>query len=445
MHTVPAGIAAACVVLGVAYAVRGLRSTAAKAAAGGAVLLILLLPSHALAFFFLQGPWHIGTAGYALIAFGLVARPAGRWRLLRAVAAAVLLGAGTIGDLQELFFGAIPIAVVGLLEMARRRDLRQGWDLVATGVGAAVAAVVIRVLAVQVGAFAITAGHHVAKASVVRQNGGRAVAWSSAILGVRTGPYGGPARSLPVDLAHLAGVAVIVVGVLGGLWSLARGVAVGRNPDRAIARLDDMLLVAAAADLVVFAALTLSANTLYARYLTAGLLFAIVLGGRMLGRATDAGAARGLATGWRRAAAAVVAVVVLAGYVTDVAAEVRAPNPVAPTSGLGAFLLAHGLHEGLAEYWAASILTVRSGGALEVRPAVATAKGLIERDARQTTSAWYDRQRFQFLVWEQTPYGRITLKSATRTYGPPERTWRIDRYTVAVWGHPIGISRRAIP
>jgi hypothetical protein len=130
-------------VIAALVAVTGMRL--ARDDAGGApawagsltVLALLALPVPAFAFEFVQGPLHVATTLWCLLAFALLRR--GRfgpgW-----VGAVVLIAAGLLGDLQTLALGVFPLLAAAATAAARRRSWSAGLPNAAAAVaGAALA------------------------------------------------------------------------------------------------------------------------------------------------------------------------------------------------------------------------------------------------------------------------------------------------------------------
>jgi hypothetical protein len=324
------------IVLGAAIARDGVRGRAAIVAASS-VAVLLALPSHALSYFLLQGPWHIGTALWCLIAFfGLRRGDFGRgWAV-----AVVFLAAGLLGDIQALALGVVPIFAAGLIAVARTRSWRSGAAPMSAAIAGVVLAEGIREIALRIGTFTFAESHHTAKAAQVARNLGHLARWGAAMLGVDEGPYGGVHVPLVLRLSHLlAALCILACLVLAGV-RLLRGATFGQSRnDRAGTatwRLDDLLVLGIVGDLVVFATLTLSDNILYARYLTAGVIFSVILAARTLGRISSAIPA---GRAWRIALAAAVALT--GSFSVEVALELNAPVPAQPVTALDKFLLAH--------------------------------------------------------------------------------------------------------
>jgi len=201
-------------------------------------------------------------------------------------------------------------------------------------------------------------------------------------------------------------------------------------------RLDDLLVTAFIADLVVFVVLTSSDDPDFRRYLTAAVIFGAILAGRLLGRlATAVKSPRPLRVG------AVVGVLATAAFASGVGLNVAALAPSRTFTQLGQFLAAHHLHHGIGDYWSASITTVATQGSVTVRPVITTPQGKVVRYQRQSTSSWYVDHPFAFLVFDTArPWGGVESATASATFGPIARTYIVGTYRVLVWNHPITVS-----
>jgi hypothetical protein len=98
---VPAVIAAVVILVAGTMAMDR-RITLAAGAGALATISVLALPSRAFAVYFVEGPFHVGTALWCLLAFALLARNRLDWCWFLAV---VLLAAGLLGDFQMVVLG----------------------------------------------------------------------------------------------------------------------------------------------------------------------------------------------------------------------------------------------------------------------------------------------------------------------------------------------------
>jgi hypothetical protein len=440
VNFIPALLGLLVIVFGACVARDGVRGRAALIAVS-AVTVLLILPNHALAYFLLQGPWHIGTALWCILAFwGLRSSNFG-WGW---VAAVVFLAAGLLGDIQMLALGVLPILAAGVVAMARTRDWRNGLAPISAAFAGVGVAEGIREIALQIGTFTFDESHHTAKAAQVAHNLGHLLRWGEAMLGVGEGPFGGVHVPLVLELAHVIAALCILACLAVAALGLLRGAVLGQNrggsSEPAAWRLDDLLVLGIVGDVAVFEVLTLSNNILYARYLTVGVIFSAILAARILGRTSLA-----LPTGLASRTAAAAAVVITSLFGLEVARELSAPIQTQPVIALDKFLLAHNLRSGVGDYWAASVVSVQSEGAIQIRPVVANLQKIIVPDGRQATASWYERKHFQFLVYQNDPYGRVDAVTVAGTFGTPETTWVVGTYHVAIWTHPITVSGPAFP
>jgi hypothetical protein len=435
VNFVPALLAVLVIVLAACMAREGIRGRAAVIAAAF-VTILLVLPSHALAYFLLQGPWHIGTALWCLVAFWGLRRGNFGWGWGVAV---IVLAAGLLGDIQALALGVVPVFAAGLVAMARTRSWRSGAAPTTAAIASVTLAEVVREIALRIGTFTFTESHHTAKAAQAVRNLRHLLGWGAAMLGIDNGPYGGVHVPLILELVHVLVALCILVCLVAAGVGLLRGAVLGRSRaagnGAATWRLDDLLLFGIAGDVVVFEVLTLSNNILYARYLTVGVIFSMILAARVVGRASSS-----IPVGLASRIAAALALVVAASFSVDVGLELNGPVASQPVTALDDFLLAHNLRNGVGDYWAASIVSVQSEGAIEVRPVVANLRKVIVPDGRQATATWYEGQHFQFLVYQDLPYGRVDAATVTGTFGAPKTTFTIGAYHVAIWDHPITVS-----
>ncbi|MCU1492580.1 MAG: hypothetical protein JWO62_344 [Acidimicrobiaceae bacterium] len=435
LNVVPALLGALVVVVGVHLARDDRR--AAPAWAGAVTVLALLgLPSYALSVFFLQGPLHVGTALWCLVAFALLQRPEVRWRWAVAV---VLLAAAADGDLQAIAFGIAPVLVGGLLAMARRRDWRAGFGAVSAVAASVALAFVVREVAKVIGTFVVNKSNPIATHTQMGANISLAFEYSAKMLGFGSAGFG--SGGMPGVLAgvHVVGVVLVAAGVLVALVDLVRGAATGssRGEDaRNRWRLDDVLVLAVLADLAVFVVLTPATNVSYARYLTAAVVFAVVLAGRLVARIVAA-----LPSGWPARLATTAGVAAAACFAAGFGYNLAQPVKQQPAAQLGQYLLSHHLRVGIGDYWSSSIVTVETHEDVQVRPVTALPAGRIVSYTRNSSRTWYSGKSFQFLVFNAAlPFGDVDAATARATFGPPAHTYATDGYLVLVWSHRITVA-----
>ena len=395
LHTVPALLAALVVATGVWIAVDG-RRTRGAVAGTLLVLCLLVLPNPDLTYYLLQGPWHIGTTLWCLLAFLAVAR--GRFGL-PFVAAVALLAAGMLGDLMMLALGVVPCLGAGLLAMARRRSWRGGLPLVAAAVGSIALALVVRLVTEAAGTFTLVNRNLPLKLPRVLANFGRLGHRLPALFGVGNVPIKGLTNDGGIFSAlRLLLLVLVVVAVVLGAAALLRGLWRGRPLGEAAGDprlLDDLLVLAVVVDIVVFVWAAPSGSPAYTKYLTPGVIFGVVLAGRFLARLVDRLDSRALLGG-------LLAAGLLIGgtFALQLSRTVSRPVPFQPAQPLGTFLLAHGLRSGIADYPDSSIVTVETRGLVVLRPVTTSPQQLLRRFDRQSSASWYSGRRFNFLVYD---------------------------------------------
>lgn len=435
MNLVPAILAASAVVLAAALAREGRRGLPAIAAIG-AVILLLALPSPDLAYFLLQGPWHVGTTIAALGAFALLARPGGGWRWIAGV---VILAAGLLGDVMILTFGLLPLVGCGLVAMARTRSWRAGvWSLAAAPASAALA-LGMRMVAQVVGTFTLANRNVPIRAHQLAENVGNLVNRFPGLLGVGTIPQTVPAGAGGFQAARVAGLDVELAAVAVGVVALVLGAWRGRAPEGAAGpwRLDDVLVLGVGSDLVTFVSAAGSNNTTYAKYLTPSVVLGAVLAGRYAGRLAARAPLRSRGLGVAFGCGAALAIVFLA----QVGVELSAPDAVQPAMRLSTWLSAHHLDHGVGDYWSSTVVTVDSGGTVAVRPVTVNGRGTLRRYDRQSPVSWYAGQRFDFLVWDTAhPWRNVNASTAVATWGAPAHAYGVGSYQVLVWSKPFTVS-----
>jgi len=436
LNLVPAVLAALVVVVGILTA-REDRRGAGKIAGAVTVFALLGLPSHAMSVFFLQGPLHVGTALWCLLAFACLRRG----RFGRAwIGAVVLLAAGCLGDAQTLVLGVIPVLLTGVAGMLRRRAWRAGIAEVSAAGAAVALALVVRGLALAVGTFSAHGTNVIASPHQRVANLSLGSSYFAKLLGVGSVGFGSGGVPSLLALAHVVGLLAVLGGVVFGLVQLARGTVAPRTTAAGESwRLDDLLVLAFLGDVALFVFLTPAANPSYARYLTDGVIFGSILAGRAMARLADAVPWRSLA---RVSAGAGIGTV--AAFATSFGVNLGQPLPHQPASQLIQFLTAHGLDDGIGDYWSASIVTVESGDQVRVRPAVSTPSGRLESYQKNSRVGWYEDAPFTFLVYNAAlPFGNVDTQTARASFGPPSHTYFVDGYFVLVWSHPITVPLAA--
>jgi hypothetical protein len=443
---VPAVIGACVVGAGVLIGSHG-RRLAGGVVAGATVVVVLGLPVHALARFMLVGGAHVGALLWALIAFYALRN--GRWGV-GIVVAACSLALGMLGDLLTLAYGTAPVLVAGVFAMLRCRSVRTGLPAVTAAAGACLLALAIRALATVIGTFSIGGANALATLHQAESNLRHVYSLGGSLLGARTAAYGTGGAPAWLSGTHLVAAVVIVLAALLYLVRLVAGLAGGQagaggRPDRcpsawwqpepAAWTLDDMLFAGVIAGTGSYVALSTTSNLAFARYLTAAVVFAVVLAARAAGRAWDD------CDGTRvRTAFAVAGAALIASFAAGFGYTVSARVPPQPAVAFAGWLEAHHLTNGVGAYWASNIVTVSSGDDVRVRPVKAIG-GKLRRYGRESTGAWYSGEQFTFVVYNRgQPTGGVSSKTATAACGPLAETDAVDGYVVYVCVHPFTIS-----
>ncbi len=441
LFLVPAMIAASVVVVGVLLARDGRRGIAGVAAAT-TVVVVLGLPSHVLAYVFLRGPLHIGTALLCLCAFaGLRSGRLGSgW-----VMAVLCLAAGLLGDFQTAVLGVGSACAAGVVAMLRMRNWRSGVPEVGAAIAGLTLAAVVRSAADAVGTFSVNTGHPRASWSQMVTNLRHIPSWGANMLGVGGGQLGNGGVPVALEAVHLISLFVVTGAIMAGTVAMVRGAIRGRpSPAESSAawRLDDLLILAVFADLVIFLVLTTSDDPGFLRYLTAAVIFGTVLAGRWVGRLAESLPSASFV---RRGTAA-VCLAVVAAFAAAFGFTLAAPMPAQPYAQLDRFLEARHLVVGIGDYWSASITTVATGGVVTVRPVISTPSGRVVRYERQSTVTWYRNQPFEFLVYDTArPWGGIDATTASLTFGRVARTYVFGSYRLLVWHHPLFVPGTSSP
>ena len=173
-------------------------------------------------------------------------------------------------------------------------------------------------------------------------------------------------------------------------------------------------------------------DILGAREIAAVLPFGAVLAGRVLAEPLLAKIQAARRTRrWFVPALAVVA----AGYLGTLASGAVQPQAPAANQPLVAWLVAHGLTDGLAGYWQANSTTLASGGRVQVSGVRVASDGELVPYEWETDDAGYDPSlRDATFVAASGPAQLSWAQSAAvRTFGRPQRVYRYDGYTIMVW------------
>jgi hypothetical protein len=462
VHLEPAIVVALVTGAGMLAAADAGTTRRARWAGAGTVLVLIGLAAPEFQHFLLAGAWHVSTALVAIGAFfALRSGRFGRWW----VVGVALLVLGCLGDLETVAYGMVPVACAGLVAMRGERSWRSGLAPVSAAAASVAIFLLTRRIVVALGGFRTVKPWPLAPWHRVLANVPAMARYTEQLLGMRppspaTGfQPAGVARVL--DWAHLAGGLVIAAAIILALVTMAMAIVRGQagrsdrlasdgdsgshrlggglacDSGQSVVRVEDMLLFAVAGSALSFLFQSEAGSVADARYLTAGVVFASILAGR-----TVASRVSGLVVArWRRAVAAgAAAVVVLLASVTAI--ELGSANYPAPAQMLTSWLEAHHLDTGIGDYWAASIITLDSGGRVVVRPVAADAQGRLGEIGGQTDTSWYHGPGFEFVVIKQPSWDHVTVLAARRTFGRPDHIYKLGIYQVLVWNAPVTLLPR---
>jgi hypothetical protein len=246
--------------------------------------------------------------------------------------------------------------------------------------------------------------------------------------------YGaGPVIEVVFAWLHLAGAIMVVC---------ALGLALSR-----LFRFGDLVIpvfaVAIVFNLVTYMFSSHALDILGAREIAAVLPLGAVLAGRLLAEPLlKLTQPTRTARRWLLPALGVAA----AGYLGTLAYGAAQPPAPVTNQPLASWLAAHQLTDGLATYWQANSTTLASGDRVQVSGVTATPDDEFVPYEWETDDTGYDPSRHDatFLVADGPAQLRWMQPAAVRTFGPAQRTYSYDGYTIMVWdtnllrrlGHP---------
>jgi hypothetical protein len=415
LHTMAVHVAMALVYLIVtscAVVVAVTDSRGASRAARAGIVVAMLTPPVLVAsdlWIPLGFPDHFGTAVFLLVPFLLIDRAASRW--FTAPLVCLILCAGQIGDVTVRYVAVPAILLVCAYRVLAVRKIRTGdaANLLAAALSLPLATGV-RALMRHSGSYVMVAPRtQVAPFSEWASNW--ALTWHSVrmLFGISGEPGTGQ-----VGAAAIFGWACLVVvaaGMLRVIWRWRRA-----------RRAEQLLVLVIVLNLVVYAFSTLPTPKTphdIAAVLPAG----AILGARVLVPARIPGR-------WMAMAATGAALVAALLPLSLVAAN---RPPIVPRwTRLAAWLQAHGLRYGLGGYWDSSVVTLLSGGQVQVRPVVLRGREVTLRPWESST-LWYDpaMHSANFII---TGSPRTGLDSrADRFFGAPASVYRLGEWDVLVY------------
>jgi hypothetical protein len=374
------------------------------------VLLVAPAPGDAVQLLLL-GPFHAGTTLVVLL--GLLALDAAGERLWGAVALGVLLTLALLSDALTLYVGVVPVVLVAVLRLTRRRRSRVDLVMLAGALLAVPASLLLMGLIQQHGGLT-TIPRQGAFAPIEEMPKNVALTVEGVLL-----LFGADflEQPLPVCLVHLAGLALVVAAyrsVVAAWWR-------GQQPDR----VTQALVAAIAFDVAAYLLSNQAIDMMTSRYLIPLMAFGAVLAGRVY--------ADRLWKGRLRGATAAVAVL----YLVLGALSLRTPLAPTPEAQLEAFLERHHLGYGVAAYWQASTVTVHSGGRVRVRALDMGTTPMPSAYLWEAEGSWYDPAQpgndARFVLrdtWDPRSMDRAAVRAA---FGRPSDEYRVGRYEILVW------------
>jgi len=390
----------------------------------------------------ISSPNHTGTAVPLLLTLLLMdfapqgfaphhcARQWARW-WMAPLAVGLLLAWVQVADQVALYAGAIPVAMVCGLRWAWQRwrgplgaaDGAERLDLafaVAAAASVPLALAALRVIRA-LGGFYV---HPVAGGlfAPLSQLGSHARLLGESVLALfganfYTSGESGALRA--IALVHLAGVAVVVLGLVVAARLLLAG------------RLDRVSSVLLAGILIVLAAGLLSTHmtdVLSANEIEAITPFGAALTGRIVG-------------GWlarpRRAALLAAG---LAAYLAFLCYDGTLPLYGKYYQPVANWLVAHNMRDGLALYWQSDVMTLATDGRVTVAPVTLDNGGAAYH--WESKAGWFDpgTRYANFMItvpWPTDGSGTSDTERARALFGPPTRVYRVDGWDIQVWNHNL--------
>ncbi|MCW2931691.1 MAG: hypothetical protein JWM19_2653 [Actinomycetia bacterium] len=401
----------------------------------------------------LNSPDHFGTAVPVLLAWLILDRWPRRW--WSAVAVAAILAWTGLADETLLFIGALPLVVTCGFRVVRalagralaarapaRQErvageqpavLRSDIVLAAAGVVATILTLAgPHILAAIGGPLEAAPSTQLSPLHMIFWHNLRVTGWCLLILAGADFVGVHPAIRAGFEMLHLVGAALGALAIIVGVVRYLR--------DKDL--VTQLLVAGIIFNLLSFAAGTHSVEDTFAREISPVLTLGAALAGRLLG-------GRLLAEGTLARWLTPVLSLVLCGYLAGLAYEASRPAVPAQSQQLASWLEAHHFRYGLAGYWQASIVTVETGGQVEVRPItpVLGKSDKFRTVAKQSLESWYDpRHNYaNFVVLYPghpgaepfTGYTGVGAFNSTRdmlaTFGKPARVYHDGQYAIYVW------------
>jgi hypothetical protein len=383
---------------------------------------LMVAPQLAAVHTLIASPDHIGTSVPVLAVFLILDRaPRRPWV---PVVVSALLAWAAVADTLVLVIGVLPVGLVCLLHPGGAGWAGRGWRPVwyfrAVGAGslaAGAAAELALHLMSAVAGFVVWPAVFQPVYRVDALSHTLGITGQGLLLLAGADFLGlGPSAAIALAFLHLAGVIVLGLGVLLAV----------RRFGRDLGFVDQILLTALALNLGLYALTTTALSIHTTHEIATALPISAVLAARML-------ADRVLAVRFVPA----MLLVVLAAYLAGFGYELAQPPTPPDNYQLTSWLAAHHLRSGLSGYWAANIVTLASGGRVQVRQ-LTVASGRVVPYEWESAAAWYDPRQasanFVVLYPATSEYPGFTYRYAViATFGRPAYTYRVGACQVLIW------------
>lgn len=406
-------------------------------------------------------PDHTGTAIPVLLTWLLIERAKARWYV--PVLVWLALSWAALADAMVIFVGIIPLALACALRAGRNpaalaRAYRYEGALFAAAVLAVPTELAATRLIRSLGGWQV---HGLAtRLAAPGQLAGNARLTGRGLLELFGADVFGAAGSpLAVTFAvvHLAGFALAAAGVAAAARSLLREL-FRRNPPRRephqpqggdswAGRADlipAVLLIAIIIDVAAYLAGVQAVNIASTREIAPVLPFAAVLAGRLIGDRLASSAASPGARGpaGRPALIARSALcAVLAAYAAMLGYAAAQPSVAPRYAALAGWLRAHHLADGLSGYTQANIVTLESGGAVNLRAVRLAGHGYLTGYTWNASATWFNPAKHSASYLVITVPGApsiagssgITAAEAVKNFGHPARTLHYKWFAILIW------------
>ena len=398
-------------VFAVAIALAGSRGLA-RVARCGVVVVVLTAMFHleSNTHYLLGAPDHTGTSVFLLVSVLLIDRVPARWYTWSLLLA--ILCAGQIGDATVLYVVVPAVVVVCGYRVVAARKVRTSDAANALAAAASVPlASVVRAVMLHFGAYQMVAPR-TALSPPQQWPHNAALAWHAlrVLFGAEAGS-GSPA--LARNAGYILGIACLLAVAAG----FARVVWTWRTASRAEQLLCAAIVINLSAYVISTMPIPSNSYEVVAVLPCGAILAARACVPGRIGSTLRAGLATGLA--------AIAALLPLA---------IATPRPAAaqPTAPLSAWLEAHGLTYGLADYWSSSIVTLETGNRVRVRPVNVYGHRVFPYFWESST-LWYDPSRNDptFLIVDLAAPG--LSPSAGHIFGKPARIGHVARWEILIY------------